>query len=147
LGGLGANKKVKVDISRKENMAFAPVRQEVITGYSDHEEHWMFCYCLEEVLLEKLRSVMQRMQARDLYDIWYLLEVHGMAIELYINEFKAKCTVKDLNSADFHGKLRERMPQYKGRWTKSMSDQIRDLPDFEQVEREVMRCLKSINFS
>jgi len=41
-------------------------------------------------------------------------------------------------------KLAERIPQYKGRWAKSMNEQIPDLPDFEQVERETLRHLKSI---
>lgn len=144
LGGKGANKKVKVDISRSEKLEFEPVIQNVICSYSDQEEHQLLCYSLEEVLVEKMRSVMQRMQARDLYDIWYLLEEHGMDVEFYLNEFKAKCTSKGYNPADLHAKLELRLPQYKGRWKTSMADQIQDLPDFDQVEREVMRHLKKI---
>ncbi len=49
-----------------------------------------------------------------------------------------------LNPDDFHAKPEQRMPQYKGRWQKSMSEQIHDLPDFEQVERETMRNLKKL---
>ncbi len=144
LGGIGANKKVKVDISRSENLVFEPIMNNVFLGYSDQEEHQLLCYSLEEVLVEKLRSVMQRMQARDFYDIWYLLEVHDMSVDFYINEFKTKCENKDVNPADFHQKLEQRLPQYKGRWQKSMADQIQDLPDFETVLREVMRHLKKL---
>jgi uncharacterized protein len=142
LGGQGNNKKVKVDISRSEKLAFKPERQAVTISYSDQERHELLSYSLEEVLIEKLRSVMQRMQARDFYDIWYLLEIHGMDIGFFINEFRTKCENKDLNPAELHNKLEQRLPQYKGRWQKSMADQIKDLPDFEQVEREVMRHLK-----
>lgn len=142
LGGLGANKKVKVDISRSENLVFEPVLNDVFIGYTDQEEHQLLCYSLEEVLVEKLRSVMQRMQARDLYDIWYLLEEHGMDVDFYINEFKTKCENKGVNPADFPHKLEQRLPQYKGRWEKSMADQIHDLPDFDTVLREVTRHLK-----
>ena len=146
LGGLGANKKVKVDISSSENLVFEPVMNDVFIGYSDQEEHQLLCYSLEEVLVEKLRSVMQRMQARDFYDIWYLLEVHGMDVDFYINEFKTKCKSKEVNPTDFHGKLEQRLPQYKGRWQKSMADQIHDLPDFDTVLREVTRHLKKFEF-
>ena len=59
LGGLGANKKVKIDISRSEALVFEPVMNNVFLGYSDQEEHQLLCYSLEEVLVEKLRSVMQ----------------------------------------------------------------------------------------
>jgi predicted nucleotidyltransferase component of viral defense system len=144
LGGIGANKRVKVDISRSEQLQFEPVMQGTFLGYSDQEDHQLLCYPLEEVLVEKLRSVMQRMEARDFYDIWYLLEIHEMDVSFYSVEFKAKCESKEIDPTDFHSKLAQRLPQYKGRWTASMADQIQDLPDFDQVVREVMRHLKNL---
>ena len=144
LGGQGNNKRVKVDISRSEQLVFPPAMNDVFIGYSDLEKHQLLCYPLEEVLVEKMRSVMQRMQARDLYDIWYLLEEHEMDADFYVAEFEAKCKSKDLLHTDFLKKLDERLPQYKGRWNNSMSEQIKDLPDFEQVEREVQRHLKKL---
>ena len=147
LGGQGNNKKVKVDISRSEELAFDAAKRDVIISYFDQEEHQLLSYRLEEVLVEKLRSVMQRMQARDFYDIWYLLEIHGMDIGFLTNEFRTKCENKGLKPADFHHKLEQRLPQYRGRWQKTMADQIKDLPDFEQVEREVMRHFKKFELS
>ena len=146
LGGQGNNKRVKIDISRSEQLVFEPVMNDVIIGYTDLEEHQLLCYPLEEVLVEKMRSVMQRMQARDFYDIWYLLEEHKMDADFYISEFEAKCKSKDLQHTDFPKKLDERLPQYKGRWKSSMSEQIKDLPDFDQVEREVKKHLKKLKF-
>jgi predicted nucleotidyltransferase component of viral defense system len=86
------------------------------------------------------------MQARDFYDIWYLLEKHSLNIDFYMNEFKNKCLGKGLKSFMFPAKLTERIPQYKGRWQVSMNDQIKNLPGFEQVEREVQRNLKKLKF-
>jgi uncharacterized protein len=145
LGGQGNNKRVKIDISRSEQMVFGPVMKDVFIDYTDMEEHQLLCYPLEEVLVEKMRSVMQRMQARDFYDIWYLLEQHGMDVDFYLNEFQTKCKSKELNHTDFPKKLAERLQQYKGRWQSSVSEQIKDLPDFDQVEREVQRHLKKLN--
>lgn len=144
LGGVGSNKTVKVDISRNEQMVFAPVLQPAIINYSDLEAHRILCYPLEEVLVEKLRSVMQRMQARDFYDIWYLLEEHGLDVDFHYAEFCQKCTCKGLNPNDFQKKLTERIPQYKARWKSSMNDQIRDLPEFEKVAREAQKHLKKL---
>jgi uncharacterized protein len=144
LGGQGTNKSVKVDISRSEQLEYEPVMKYVIISYSDIDEHQLLCYSLEEVLVEKMRTVMQRMQARDFYDIWFLLEKHGMDAAFHINEFAKKCASKNLNHLDFPKKLAERLPQYKGRWKNSMNEQIKDLPDFEQVEREVQRHLKKL---
>ncbi|MCK5136466.1 MAG: nucleotidyl transferase AbiEii/AbiGii toxin family protein [Bacteroidales bacterium] len=61
LGGLGANKKVKIDIARSEQLEFAPVLKNIILSYSDQNKHQLLCYQLEEILVEKIRSVMQRM--------------------------------------------------------------------------------------
>ena len=142
LGGQGSNKKVKVDISRSEKLEFKPVTKNVLLEYSDLKEHQLLCYPLEEVLVEKMRTVMQRMQPRDFYDIWFLLEQHGMDAAFHMNEFAKKCASKNLTHLDFHKKLAERLPQYKGRWQSSIGEQIKNLPAFEQIEREVMRHLK-----
>ena len=147
LGGQGGKKSVKVDISRSEKLEFEPLVKPVFIAYSDIEDHELLCYRLEEVLVEKLRSVMQRMQARDFYDIWFLLEQEKMEIEYYLNEFAGKCVAKNLNPADFPKKLAERLPGYRGRWKGSLNEQIQNLPNFERVEREVLRHLRKIEFS
>jgi predicted nucleotidyltransferase component of viral defense system len=144
LGGHGSNKKVKIDISRIETLEFKPVSKPAHLEYSDLEDHQLLCYSLEELLIEKMRSVMERMQARDFYDLWYLLEVHGMTIDLFLDKFRKKCISKGLNPSDFHKKLEERLPQYKGRWESSLSEQIKDLPLFENVERETLRNLRKL---
>lgn len=144
LGGLAGNKKVKVDISRSEKLEYKPVMNAVILNYTDLEEHQLLCYPLEEILVEKMRSVIQRMQARDFYDIWFLLEQHGMDIAFHMKEFEQKCASKNLKAADFHKKLSERLAQYKSRWQRSMNEQIKDLPSFEKVDREVQRHLKKL---
>lgn len=144
LGGQGSNKQVKVDISRSEQLVFDAVMKNVFTDYTDLEQHQLLCYPLKEVLVEKMRSVMQRMQARDFYDLWYLLQIHEMEVDYCANEFKTKCESKGLQAADFPKKLTERLPQYRGRWQSSLKDQIKDLPEFDQVEREVTRHLKKV---
>jgi predicted nucleotidyltransferase component of viral defense system len=144
LGGQGNNKKVKVDISRSEKLEFGPLMKPVLLDYSDLTAHHLLCYALEEVLVEKMRTVMQRMQARDFYDIWYLLERHGMDVSNYVNEFVDKCRSKKIDPANFTKKLAERLPQYKGRWESSMNEQIHNLPNFDTVEREVLRHFKKL---
>ena len=143
LGGFGNNKKVKIDISKSEKLEFEPIVKNAIVDYSDLDDYKLLCYPLEELLAEKLRCTMQRMQPRDYYDIWYLVEVEKMDVDFYTNEFRNKCISKEQNPEDFHKKLEQKLPQYKARWQKSMNDQIKDLPDFDQVEREVSRKIKN----
>ena len=143
LGGFGNNKKVKIDISKSEKLEFDPIVKNAIVDYSDLDDYKLLCYPLEELLVEKLRCTMQRMQPRDYYDIGYLVEVEKMDVDCYTNEFRNKCISKEQNPEDFHKKLELKLPQYKARWQKSMNDRIKDLPDFEQVEREVSRKIKN----
>lgn len=115
-----------------------------IVDYSDLEDNKLLCYSLEELLVEKLRCTMQRTQPRDYYDIWYLLEVEQMEVEYYTNEFRNKCISKELYPEDFQYQTRSKnCHNTKARWKNSMSDQIKNLPDFEQVEREVSRKIKN----
>jgi uncharacterized protein len=144
LGGQGSNKRVKIDISREEKLVFTPALRPFFLDYTDLVEHQLLCYPLEEILVEKMRSLMQRMQARDFYDLWYLLEIEGMDVTFYTIEFVSKCESKGLKASEFHKKMAERLPQYKGRWQSSLKEQIKDLPNFEQVEREVQRHLKKL---
>jgi predicted nucleotidyltransferase component of viral defense system len=144
LGGGGAHKSVKIDISRSEKLEFEPVMQKAILSYSDQEDHELHCYCIEEVLVEKLRCTVQRMEPRDFYDIWYLTEMHDMDIAFLSPEFREKCKSKGVDPTKFHENLEKRLPQYKGRWEKSISAQINDLPDFDQVKREVLRQLRKL---
>jgi predicted nucleotidyltransferase component of viral defense system len=75
--------------SRGENLIQTPAMREEFLPYSDLEKHTLLCYTLEEILVEKLRSVMQRMQARDLYDIRYLpdFEQAGTGSNASVEEF------------------------------------------------------------
>ena len=146
LGGKIDAKKVKVDISRSEVLQFSTVTKPVIIPYSDLPDHNLLCYSLEEALVEKMRSVMQRMQVRDFYDIWFLITEKNMKVDFYLNEFSEKCKSKNLNAKDFPKKLEERLPQYKAQWKNSLSNQIKDLTEFDKVEREILRIFRKIKF-
>ena len=74
------------------------------------------------------------------------IESHLENIDFYINEFEEKCKSKDLSHSDFPEKMQERFPQYKARWESSMSEQIKELPEFDQVLRVVQRHIKKMSF-
>lgn len=147
LGGVGSNKRIKVDIARDEKLEFATALKPAIISYSDLHDHpyKLLCYSLEEILVEKLRAVLQRTQARDFYDIWFLTEKYDMGPEFFLEEFRRKCGLKNQVPGEFFKKLEQKIPLYKGQWEKSLRDQIEDLPDFDKVEREVFRNLKRFN--
>jgi uncharacterized protein len=144
LGGAGINKKVKVDITRKETLEFASALKPVFIHYSDLEAFDIFCYSLEEVLIEKMCALMGRTQPRDLYDLWYLLEYDKMDIAYSWPEFERKAKNKGHTPSAFKDKVLAKINGFKGRWEGSLASQIKDLPDFDLMIREVNKHLRKV---
>jgi predicted nucleotidyltransferase component of viral defense system len=95
-------------------------------------------------MIEKMRSLLSRQQPRDFYDLWYLSEIEGMAMSDYFFEFETKTKYKNLNPANLEKRVEQLLPFFKVRWTGSLSEQIKDLPPFEQVSRELGRHFRKL---
>ena len=136
LGGVGANKSIKVDIANDEILCNDPVENIVHNEYSDlSEEYKILSYSLEEIISEKMRSLMQRTMPRDLYDIWYMFEVVNRNIEDFIFDFQEKTKFKKLDPNKFTITVLGKEATFKAQWETSLHQQIKDIPDFEQVWR------------
>jgi predicted nucleotidyltransferase component of viral defense system len=142
LGGTG--KKVKVDISKNELLQFPLETKPLFSTYSDHIESLIKCYSLPEVMTEKMRSLLSRQQPRDFYDLWYLSEYEGLEMNDYIAEYELKAKHKGLNPDGLESRIEKLLPVFKARWEGSMSAQIKELPPFEQVARELGRHFRKL---
>ena len=145
LGGSVGSKQVKVDITRKEILEFEPGQKPVFIDYSDGEDFSVLCYPLEEVVIEKMCALMGRTQPRDLYDLWYLFEYEKLDIKAVWQEFERKAKNKGHDPANFVAKVQSKLNSFKGRWNSSLSNQIKDLPDFDTVVRELNKHFRKIN--
>lgn len=138
LGGAGANKDIKVDISQDELVYYAPEEKRIITAYSDLEEEYsIFCYPLGEVISEKMRSIMQRTAPRDIYDIWYLLEVEGQDIEDHIFAFQDKANYKGFDPKELTKVVDQKENTFAKHWKDHLANQMIEIPDFNDVWREL----------
>ena len=142
LGGKG--KQLKVDITRGEAMQYPTVWLPIYLGYADLQDFKLQCYSLEEVIIEKMCAVIGRMQPRDLYDLWYLTDIHGVDLRFCLAEFERKARHKSYDPASFKSALERKLTQYKARWEGSLADQMQDLPDFEAAVRALNKHLRSI---
>jgi predicted nucleotidyltransferase component of viral defense system len=146
-GPLGSTgKRVKVDISSNELLKFEIENKPLFETYSDHIVSVLKCYSLPEVLTEKLRSLLSRQQPRDFYDLWYLSECEGLEMSDYRFEFGEKARHKNLNPENFEQRIKLLLPSFKSRWKKSISEQVKNLPPFEQVSRELGRHFRKGNY-
>jgi len=146
VGPLEASKPrlLKLDISDTEIVA--SVEQHTILDgiWSDLPEALPFAvYSIDEIAAEKLRCIIQRVQCRDLYDIFRLLEDVALSLDDVCLLFEQKATAKGLDPATFADKFDDRINRHKVRWDREMSDHLAEPPQFDHVVRVVRRHLRA----
>lgn len=103
-------------------------------------------YSVPEIWAEKARSLMQRSEPRDLYDLHQLLEddptLPGHAKDL----FRRKAIAKSLQPDDLLARLDGRQKTWQRLWQQRLGNQVRDLPDFDGVWRRVIRGLRQADY-
>ena len=125
LGGAGANKDIKVDISQDELIYNTPEEKQIINTYSDLEEEYnILSYSLGEVIAEKMRSIMQRTAPRDIYDLWYLFEVEGHDIEDHVFAFQEKAKYKGYDPNELTKVMEQKENIFAKHWKDHLANQM-----------------------
>lgn len=65
---------VRIEVSKRESVVLGPDRKELTPPYSDILPYIIYIMRKEEILSEKIRTIYTRHRARDLYDIYKILE-------------------------------------------------------------------------
>ncbi|MDE0282825.1 MAG: nucleotidyl transferase AbiEii/AbiGii toxin family protein [Gammaproteobacteria bacterium] len=144
-GPMGGQRSLKLDITDDEYVLNVDTIQLL--------PHWpdlpasitVPVYTPSEIAGEKLRCVMQRMQCRDLFDLWFLFEDADVDPYDAVEIFSSKATHRNLNPRDFKSKYEVRLQQYRRRWTDELGDHVPgQVPHFKDVERSVRRLLRGV---
>lgn len=138
---------IKLDLTYYEEVLERPEKRPVIQSYSDAEEARIQVYTLEEIVAEKLRSMLQQIKRvprpRDWYDVWFLLTKEELDRSKIKDLFDRKCAFKDVpfqSSKDFFdASLLEKVAVG---WERSLDHQIKDVPSFKAVLGELRHLLK-----
>ena len=143
-GPLGRPRYLKLDIADDE-LVLNVATVNLLRRWRDlPETNAIRVYSLEEIAGEKLRCVMQRMQCRDLLDLWRLFEDAGVDPRDAAEIFRPKAKHRNLNPERFEASYRARLTQYRPRWTTELEIHVAgEVPHFEQVERAVSRRLRA----
>ena len=135
---------LKVDFSRDEDLAFPPEERRIQSSYSDCQarDAVLVVYSLEEILVEKLRSLLTRTEPRDLYDIHYLLTNRMVDVEQMSFSAAPKFEAKGLAVGDLRTVLERRRATLQQLWQGRLSGQMPEIPDLEDVIRETNRVIQ-----
>ena len=145
LGGRGDH--VKTDISRGEKLEFDVERFPMFNQYSDIDEEEKIgvqCYCLEEIVIEKMAALMGRTIPRDLYDFEYLTNTEGIELQDIFYEYRAKAEYKGHNPDKFEEKVTGKEKILEKAWEDNLSHQIKDLRKFKDVWRDFYNQLRKL---
>jgi len=134
---------LKLDISDTEVVEIIEQRSILDGVWPDLPDAVPFAvYPVGEIAAEKLRCIMQRLQCRDLYDIFRLVEDTGVSLDEVRPLFEQKARAKGLDPATFAEKFDKQVGRYKPRWDGEMSNHLADPPRFDDVLRVVQRNLR-----
>ena len=136
-----------LDITRYEIVVLQPKELPIFHPYSDNIKANVLTYPLEEILAEKLRTLLTRPWARHFYDVWYLLKNHVDEIDLNQAReiFHRKREYKGVPFSGVSDFLdASRLATAKGGWNASLRNVMRDIPPFDKVVNELRISLASL---
>jgi predicted nucleotidyltransferase component of viral defense system len=141
---------VKVHLTFDEPILDEAVILSVVPVYSDLSVFEMTAYSKKEILVEKLRSLLQQQKKwprpRDLYDLWYILCKSG---ESFLWKelkplFEEKCRVRGVKP-DITGLTSNTLREWNERaWLDRLGPMLRELPDFGDVWKEWVESLHTL---
>ncbi len=123
-----------LNISLRERVFFPPQRIPYASLYQEVRSFDMYVMEEKEILAEKVRAVYQREKARDLYDIWYLLTIKKIPVDLTLVQKKLQHISLKFSKGMFFKKIQEK----KSSWQTDLASLISgQLVPFSQAEEEI----------
>jgi len=136
------------DVTLDEPVLLPPQRRPVIATPFPGLRPTVLTYALEEILAEKMRSILQRGKARDYYDVWRLLKEKQAALDMTIvrSILTQKCRHKGLDEPAPQAFLSpDHLAEAGVYWERDLAGQIaaRSLPEWTEVTKELAGLLEA----
>jgi predicted nucleotidyltransferase component of viral defense system len=146
VGPLRHPNRLLLDITLDEPVLLAPGRRPVVTGLFSAPRPYVLVYALEEILAEKLRSILQRGKARDYYDVWRLLREKADVFDRQTTRrvLKEKCQHKGLPAPSVEAFLTPTaLEGASAYWSQDLIGQVpaEDLPSWDTVAADLSQLL------
>jgi len=142
LGPLGHRNTIKLDLSLAEKLVERPVTVSVDPEYDGIPSFQVLVYTPHEILIEKLRSIMQRGYARDYYDVWRLLKNENSVGENLRKLLVKKCELSEVSYEPELVFRKDRLAEAKRHWDVALARLTPDLPTFRVVIGELRSQLE-----
>lgn len=139
---LGQRNSTRLDITTNEELAFTPVSHD--HSFEDIPPFEVEAYALEEILVEKVRSLFQRARARDYYDLYQLLDRGEFLDARIVTALREKATQQGVD-VDLAGGIPDGdINDVHDYWEHGLDRLVTDPPDFDQVLERIEDYLRSL---
>lgn len=125
---------IKIDINLKSGVDLKPTISEYSPIYSEIPSFSLAIMQEREILAEKVRAIMSRGKARDVYDLWFLLE-KGVIFDLELIRKKLDFYGETWDAKTFEKGLLEKRPF----WKTELSGLVSSVPDFETAFKSITK--------
>jgi len=129
--------KIRLDINLKSEVTFPKLRR-FSSLYPDIPGFSILVMKEQEILAEKIRAIMTRTRARDVYDLWFLLKKGTETDPVLIRE-KLNYYNIEWNLNEFGRKL----DACEGIWRTELSALVKDPGNFSDTKENIIRLLKA----
>jgi len=123
-----------IDFSYRENVILKPEIKTIGRFLEEIPAFDVFVMQEEEILAEKIRAIMTRSKARDIYDLWFLLK-KGVEFDSKLVKEKLKYYKQQWNFKEFSSKVKMR----KDVWEAELRPTIANVPDLKEVRNYILK--------
>ncbi|MCD6183039.1 MAG: nucleotidyl transferase AbiEii/AbiGii toxin family protein [Thermovirga sp.] len=150
--------RIKLEITHDEPVLLKPEKRQLIHGYGEDLSCEVCCYRLEEIIAEKLRTLLQthqkivlrgwnRPRARDYYDLWRILNKFGAGLNrkeigFLLERKNAHRGVSYQSINDFFSE--ELISEAYRHWNSSLGPFVAELPECQKVLEELRALLHGL---
>jgi hypothetical protein len=141
-----------VDITIRERLVFPIEGRPILKTYAEYAdlpaEAIIGVYTLHEIAAEKIVAIFDpaRNEPRDLYDLWFLVSHDFLKLGELIDAVGQKMHSRGKDLANTHEIFIRKEARLKKLWESRLSSQMAELPEFDQVNRRVVRELRQTGF-
>ena len=130
-------------IATKNHLCIFSVRF-VYFYFAKNTEFNLGVYALEEIFVEKLRSLFQRARARDYYDLYWLIELKDFDKARIKQALEEKADFKDLKAAPTEFPGEQKIEEVRNYWDRALDRFTNTKPDFDSVVEIIKAYMKQL---
>ncbi len=128
-----------LDFSALEKAAIPPARLEIRPVYPDIMPYSVLVMDRKEIAAEKVRAIMTRASARDLYDLSFLMRQGALPQARLVNE-KLSYYGLEYTYASFEAAV----AKLSKAWKVEMRTLVAQVPDYNETKKEVLNAMKTV---